>query len=139
MVTHMLRIRGYPAGDVTRDLPGLPGQLHGAVEVAGVNSGEAEHAQGTHLAGREAKLPGRGQRTAGIPGRLGDPAQVQQGYRPVGQAVSHRRRRHCDPGGGDWNLPDRPDEAPQGNSARSLAQEDSQPETAISLPNVTGR
>ena len=37
------------------------------------------------------------------------------------------------------NLSDRPDEAPQGDSARSLAQEDSQPETAISLPNVTGR
>ena len=75
--------------------------MHGAVEVAGVNCGEAEHRQGTHLAGRVAKLPGQRQRTVGVLGRLGDPPQVQQGYRPADQAVNHRPVRAPVPHGVD--------------------------------------
>jgi hypothetical protein len=69
---------GSPAGNVGRDLLGLPGQPQGIVEVAGVISGDAEVHQGKRLPRRVAELPGHGQGTAALLDGLGDPAQVRQ-------------------------------------------------------------
>ena len=84
---------GCRAGDAVGDLLGLPGQPHGPVLVAGAKGGGAEVRQGYRLRGRVPELPGHGQGTAGLLGRLGAPAQRGQCYRPAGQAVGQHPGR----------------------------------------------
>ena len=61
--------------------------------VTGIIGAEAELDQGLQLPDWVADLPGQGQRTAGIVGRLGSPAHQPQDPRPAGQGVSQRRGR----------------------------------------------
>jgi len=75
---HIAARPGEPAGDPSRDLPGLPGQLDRLVVIAGVISGEAELGQGQQLPGRVPDLPGQGQRPAGLVGCLGGPVHEPQ-------------------------------------------------------------
>jgi hypothetical protein len=71
--------RAVPAG---RHLLRVPGQLHGAVAVAGDTGDQAEDRQGQRFSDRLVTLTGQGQGTAGIVGRLGDPAHGQPLYWP---------------------------------------------------------
>ena len=84
---------GERAGDPGRDLPGLPGQPHRLVMIAGIIGVETELDQGQHLPGRVPDLPGQRQRTAGIAGRLGGPAHQPQYRRPAGQGGGQRPGR----------------------------------------------
>jgi hypothetical protein len=98
---HIAAPPGEPAGDPGRDLPGLAGQPHRLVVIAGVIGFEAELGQGQQLPGRVPDLLGQGQRAAGVAGRLGGPAPSaampspgRPGRRSApGTAAGPRRRR----------------------------------------------
>jgi hypothetical protein len=65
----------------------LPGQLHSTDAVAADVADQAEDRQGQRLGRRVITIPRKGQGSAGVAGRLGDPSRAEQRRRPAGQAL----------------------------------------------------
>ena len=75
------------------DLLRLPGQLHGARAVAADAGDQAEDRQGQRLRHRLITVAGQRKGSAGISGRLGDPAHAEQRRdRPLRHLASSARR-----------------------------------------------